>query len=520
MLRKQLKSLPATLPQTYERILLNIGQDYRQYALKLLQWLTYSKQPLSLLQLAEVVAIDEDEDPRFDPERRFPEPEDILLICSSLVTTTEEDEDTWDRTSLLRKRVKVVNVKLAHFSVQEYLVSSQIMRGPAKEYSIQEIDANVRIARDCLLYMLYITGDIFKAASHEEHDFWSNFPLARYAAERWTEHARAGEQINEESMIILIMELFTSEGNAYSTPCIGTFCHIDDDEAPLYYASKNDLVGVTGRLITTGVDLNALSGYYGNALCMASAYGNTEIVKLLLGLGADPNSLKHGWKNGSALYQASKFGYDAIVRLLLDAGAKAGLEEHVMYHTALHVAARHGNVNIVEMLIGSGMDVNLIHDKPRLNFPKRALSVAAEGGNIQLVRLLVEAGANPESKDDALCYASGVGNDELVELLLGAGANINQGWGWGKPLQRAVEHGHARTVKILLDAGADVDVGHYWKRDFFSDSVYREKPWEVLEVLELLIAAGARIIGVEEMIKELKDEIELQDKVKLNDKLS
>lgn len=520
MLRKQLKSLPATLPQTYERILLNIREDYSQYALKMLQWLTYSKRPLSLLQLAEVVAIDEDEDPRFDPERRFPEPEDILLICPSLVTATEEGEETFDGTSGRLKRVKVVRVKLAHFSVQEYLISSQIMRGPAKEYSIQEIDANVRIARDCLLYMLDITEDIFKAASHEEHDFWLNLPLARYAAARWTEHARAGEQINEESIIGLSMELFTSEGNAYSTPCIRTFCDVDADETPLYYASKMDLIGVAGRLITMGVDVNARSGYYGDALCMASSLGHTEIVKLLLGAGADPNSSNHDCKGGSALYQASENGYDAIVRLLLDAGAKAGLDRRTIYGSALHVAALKGNLNIVEMLIGTGMDVNLIQEMPRQKFLKHAIGTAARSGHIETVRLLLEAGANPESKDDILCYASGVGKAELVRLLLGAGANINPGWGWQNPLRVAVLRGHATTVKILLDAGADVDFEDCWKRNSFSDSGYREKCREVLKVLELLIAAGAPIIGVEEMMKELRDEIELLNKVELNDKLS
>ena len=85
-------------------------------------------------------------------------------------------------------------------------------------------------------------------------------------------------------------------------------------------------------------------------------------------------------------------------------------------------------------------------------------------------------------------------------------------------------HDNATTVKVLLDAGADVNLTGSnlrgsWKRDSFFDWVYRRKRREVLEVLELLIAAGARIIGVEGMMKELNDEIELKDRVKLNDKL-
>ena len=510
MLRKQLKTLPSTLPQTYERILLNIGEDYSQYALKMLQWLTYSKRPLSLLQLAEVVAVSKDEDPRFDPERRFPEPEDILLICSSLVTATEEDEDAWDSTYLLRKRVGVVKVKLAHFSVQEYLLSTQIMGGKAIKFSIRESDANIRIARGCLSYILYFTEDVLKSATRESNDFWSGFSLARYAVERWVEHARAGGQINEESMLKLIMELFTSDGNAYSSSCLGQFCQCDEIEAPLYYASKNDLLRIVQRLIIMGVDVNASSGYYGNALCVASANGNTEIVKLLLEMGADPNSSKNGWEHGSAVYWASNSGYDAIVRLLLDAGAEVEIEEYTPYVSALHATARFGQANIVAMLISSGVDVNLNAGKP-LDSRNTALSLASANRKDEVAKILVEAGADPDSKVVALHIASALGSDEVVKLLLGAGTNIEQGWRMASPLREAVRHVRLTTVKILLDAGADVNLGGSWDKksfgQFYSTNTlfasFRERR---RVVLDFLAAAGAEIIDAEEMMKPVEGE--------------
>ena len=543
MLRKQLKSLPATLPQTYERILLNIGEDYSQYALKMLQWLTYSKRPLSLLQLAEVIAIDEDENPRFDPERRFPEPEDILLICSSLVTATEEEvdvpldpsflpnadvlelygpeivalvaladealaddasaDDVSDDDSRQRRRMRVFMVKLAHFSVKEYLVSSQIIEGEAGKYSVQELDSNVRIARDCLSYISYFTEDIPKPPIHELNAFESMYPLIQYAATEWQDHARVGGQINEESMVDSIMELFTSEGTAYSSWGLA-YSNVEELESPLYDASEKDLLGVARRLITMGVDINALSGYRGNALSVASSSGKIEMVKLLLGLGADPNSPQHDWTSGSAIYQASESGYDAIIRLLLDAGAKVGPEPDTLYGSALHVAASLWNHNIVAMLISSGVDVNMNVGEP-FSEDNYALGVAARLGHDKTTKLLVEAGANPDSIIAALHVASRRGHKKIVSLLLGTGANPNQSWDLASPLREAVQNSHVTTVKILLDAGTDVNLGGSWDKNSFgrypSTNGFLTSPEERRTVLDLLAAAGAEVIGAEELIK-------------------
>lgn len=542
MLRKQLKSLPATLPQTYERILLNIGEDYSQYALKMLQWLTYSKRPLSLLQLAEVIAIDEDENPRFDPERRFPEPEDILLICSSLVTATEDevdapldpdalsdvdvllnddasDNDALDDDSRQRRRMRVVMVKLAHFSVKEYLVSSQIIEGEARKFSVQELDANVRIARDCLSYISYFTEDIPKPPIHELNAFESIFPLIQYATREWQDHARVGGQINEESTVDLIMELFTSEGTAYSSWGLA-YSDVEELESPLYDASEKDLLGVARRLITMGVDINALSGYRGNALSVASASGKIEMVKLLLGMGADPNSPQHDWTSGSALYQASEYGYDAIVRLLLDAGAKVRPEPDTLYGSALHVAASLWNPNIVTMLISSGVDVNMNVGEP-FSEDNYALGVAARLGHGKTTKLLVEAGANPDSINAALHVASRRGHKEIVSLLLGTFANPNQSWDLASPLREAVQSSHVTTVKILLGAGADVNLGGSWDKKSFgrysSTNGYWEGPEERRTVLDLLAAAGAEIIGAEEIIKPIEKRVRFHAQVESNE---
>jgi hypothetical protein len=318
MLQKTLVSLPATLDETYERILFKIDQNHSRMALKILQWLTYSTRPPQIKEIVEVLAVDVEDSPRFDAERRFPEPRDILAICSSLITiSTETTEGS-------QSKITEMEVRLAHFSVKEYLVSERIQRGKAARYSIREIHANVSIAEICLAYLLQFDNpDSLTSQTIKE------YPLARYAAEYWTQHARvAGE--NENMLHRLITELFMSKKDAHVN-CIRLF---DPEKAwegpditkssksvapPLYYASLTGLIEAVRLLLESGADVNARGGDDGSALQAASAGGHDQIVQRLLESGADVNA--RGGDYGSALQAASIGGYDQIVQRLLESGA-------------------------------------------------------------------------------------------------------------------------------------------------------------------------------------------------------
>ena len=102
-LRKTLATLPKTLDDTYTRILCSIDEEYQQYALHILQWLAFSMRPLHLKEIAEVVAIDINDHPKFDPQRRLLDPEDVVEICSSLITVTYKVLDDNELTFLYPK---------------------------------------------------------------------------------------------------------------------------------------------------------------------------------------------------------------------------------------------------------------------------------------------------------------------------------------------------------------------------------------------------------------------------------
>ena len=325
-LRKALEVLPDTLDDTYDRILCAIDKENSQDALKVLQWLVYSARPLRIDEVVDALAVYSDDDPRFDPESRLPDPQDILTICSSLVT------------------IAGVEIRLAHFSVKEYLVSERIQNGPARQYSIREMPANISIAEVCLVYLLQ-----FDKTNCLTSQTIKKYPLVRYAAKYWTQHARAVEG-DTEAMHQLIMQLFWSKREAY----VNWVQLFDPDKpwrereitrglkrvaSPLYYASLAGLIEPVRLLLEKGADVNAQGGVYGSALQAALSGGHDQIVQRLLEKGADVNA--QGGYYGSTLQAASYQGHDQIVQRLLEKGADVNAQGGE-YGNALYAASYQG----------------------------------------------------------------------------------------------------------------------------------------------------------------------------------
>lgn len=190
-LREALNILPTRLDETYHRILSNIKPLYKPEVLHILQWLTCSLRPLSLAEVAEIVAFNVDNDNRFNGENRFAEPKEVLTICSSLVISLNTDGDDDEKackvnsiaeTSALEPGVTMV--RLADFSVKEYLVSSRIRTGSAAFLCTDEKTSDSVTGETSLS-----CRQLYDEASFvNSEEFSKEFMLAPSAAEYWNNH--------------------------------------------------------------------------------------------------------------------------------------------------------------------------------------------------------------------------------------------------------------------------------------------------------------------------------------------
>ncbi|KZP03687.1 hypothetical protein FIBSPDRAFT_968780 [Athelia psychrophila] len=282
--RKQLEALPKDLEETYERIL--VKSDHHSELLQMLYWLVFSTRALRLEELAEVVSVDLDADdgPSYDPDLKFGDPRSALTVCSGLVTQTEGV------------------VKLAHFSVKEYLTSDRARTRKEPAFFISAKIAHTIIAQTCLALLMHFDSSESLNESHLD-----SFSLASYADRHCPLHFRASEPANSV-LEHLGKSLFCS------TPCYamvnwvlrnnpdntGYPMSLENVASPLYYTSLLGLTLVVDHLITTGADPQALGGRYGTALQAASYEGHNDVVRLLVDHGADVNI--QGGHYGSALY--------------------------------------------------------------------------------------------------------------------------------------------------------------------------------------------------------------------------
>lgn len=120
------------------------------------------------------------------------------------------------------------------------------------------------------------------------------------------------------------------------------------------------------------------------------------------------------------------------VRFLLRAGAT--IDTHDTGDTALQIAAKCGNIPMVQILRSHGADINA----PAYGFYGRTvLQAAAENGNPILVNLFLEA--TTRSSWPAIINAPPAR------------------WGGRTALQAAAENGHIEVVRILLRSGANIN---------------------------------------------------------------
>lgn len=263
---------------------------------------------------------------------------------------------------------------------------------------------------------------------------------------------------------------------------------------PMHAACYHGHHTLLRQLVEAGGDLSPQSIMGLTPLHSAVTDGCCAGVREIVRLGADVNiqdidgvtalmACANSYTNKTVHNSAEK------AKILLDVGASVDVVDREGA-TALHIAAKAGNLPVVQTLLNAGVELS-----GRTKEGMTALMWASYSGHVEVVRLLCAAGADSscELADGSTCLSFAVTRDhaEVVRELVGAGVDVNHGRADAQPLISACERKNPEIVRQLLDAGADPSVSESGPDSRTALSVAIDL--KQVEIVRDLVRAGADV---------------------------
>ncbi|KAL7909988.1 ankyrin repeat-containing domain protein [Trichoderma velutinum] len=439
-IQQALSDLPKGLDQTYERMLRMTDPKYQEQILSSLKWLAFSFIPLSVDTLAQIFTMRPSDlttsqkiDQRLNKSEQLFDSQDVLAYFSGFVV------------------VEYGTVRLAHFSVKEYLTSCRIYRDDAISLGFSETDAHLWIAYWCLAYHIYV--------STPDSKFISNgYALKKYVACYWPVHlemvpyktwtAQAVEKValclamQSQSLLNMIIGCKLLKSRWPKTKDLSYSDMAEMLMRPYCFTALHGFTLLTEHIFSQrfGVKQYFVQEDFDVALYFAIRGGSPRVVQLLLdkGANADASAIatlkgESGESKAGDMLQLAVFrGSLTMVNLLLDRGADINAQRGG-WGSALQTAARDEHLHMLKFLIERGANIN-----GPSNEAGCVLSSAV--GNMNCLRLLLESGADVNKRGTgnmektALCEAARAKCWEAFDLLIDHGANVSLGGKGGYPL--------------------------------------------------------------------------------------
>ena len=489
--RKALKTLPATLHATYERILQRINgsnKDIQQLVQRSMRWLVCSRDHLTSQALCEAISI-ETGDTSLDPTRISDEKE-ILRWCSSLV----------------RRSALGDGLELAHFTVKDFLTSGIDQRD--REFGVYHVDLdddNAELAEVCLTYLSFqecrSEGNIGEMSPTQS---WKGLYLHEYAIINWSEHAR--HNLSKPTVLSLTQELlhpskqhFISWAQALRSIAYGRSYRDTKDAdprtaSPLHFASMLSLPECCEWLLQKGCYINqpsafgtplecALAGHCALAgqasLRIAMRPLETDIaesrlatVKLLIDNGANVHRSSLG--QPSPLFIALRMADKASCIELLRKGAliDSNAIEELSFSDRYDLASE----------IWEGIDATSIRPEDR----KILLDAALRSERFSKDELITDLAHRAQDLSSVFLTAAEYGQLGVVEQIAQDhtfNINVAHSQDQRSALHLAAFNDHVDIVKFLIEHGASCTLIDSLDRAPLHASVEKPGDCRCLEIL-------------------------------------
>ena len=436
-------------------MLRGINKAQKDDAYRLLQCLVVAVRPLRVEELAELLAFDFQGSssggiPKLKDDWRWDDQEQaVLSTCSSLIAIVRGSGDS---------RV----VQFSHFSVKEYLTSPRLARsqGDISRFHIDLDAAHTIMAQACL-------GALFRQDEDTSNSGGNEFPLAKYAAQHWVEHAQFGKVSSRirdgmDDLFDASKPHFAAWLRVHDIDEVWAFFHPPqyNGGSPLYYAAFCGFYDLAERLIAKYPEqVNAMSGRIVAPLPAALYKRHFRVADLLHRHGADVDiRAREDW---TPLYCASMDGHVDIMQWLFDHGADVNVTLKVpsfIGQVPLHVAAINWYPEAVQLLLDHNADVNWQNEQGHtpLSMTIFYRVSSQEKKAVDVVRRLLEHGADPNarpSNDTSLLHqCSSHGWLEVVRLLHTYGAKVDEKDEEGKTaFEVASEKGYHEIARLLSE---------------------------------------------------------------------
>ena len=194
----------------------------------------------------------------------------------------------------------------------------------------------------------------------------------------------------------------------------------------------------------------------------AAAAGDIRLIRKLV--FANPSIAKTcvDGNGKSALHRAARHGQADVVALLLHHGADVNVLSMRKHRSPLYEACSKGYLLVVSLLISAGADINSNENRGRT-----PLYVASLNNHSEVVSELLDKGADYHLRDDngknAICAAAVTGSTSVLHVLLHhprvkgeENVLVNTKDIFGRmPMHYACIDGAVASVALLLNHGAD-----------------------------------------------------------------